>query len=155
MSEQAATHSGSTILLLGHGQSLSSPEQAMEISMALRGVSPGGFLGSSGVPTALGLEHAKRLHTQQQVIATQRQIIANQYQEIRRLQQLVNSMPQERESAADATVESEEDLELDYSAMDAQANVEMRPGVNWGAVPRTTTYSEYFDAPYELDAEER
>lgn len=156
MSEKSATRGAARIFISGSSeQGFPHLEQAMEVSTVLNSMPLGNFIASSGIPTVPGLEHDERLYTQQQIITAQQKEIVAQYREIRRLRRLVGGMSQELESAASAATESEEDLELDYSAMDAQANVEIRPGVNWKAVPRTTTYSEYFDAPYELDAEER
>jgi hypothetical protein len=127
----------------------------MEISMALRDMSPSAFLGSSGIPTALGLEHAERLHTQQQIIAAQQRIIATQYREITRLQQLVSSMSQALESALNTATEPEEELELDYSAMEAEARLRAPSGVNWKTASRPKSYSEIMDVRYDPDAEER
>jgi hypothetical protein len=85
------------------------------------------------------------LFIQQRIISVQQQIIDDQNQEILRLQELVHSLSRE----------SDEDSEPDYSSMEERARVQTPSGVNWRAVPRTTTYSELYEAQDGLDAEER
>lgn len=155
MTEKAATHGKSIILFTDPGQDYPRLGQAMETSTVLHNMAVKGLLGGSVMPTALGLEHDEMLYTQQQIIASQQQIIAVQNQEIRRLQQLVENTPQELASAANAATDSEEDLEPDYSAMEAEARLRAPSGVNWKTASRPKSYSEIMDIRYDPDAEER
>jgi len=145
MTDDTVTRGGSITEGLGRRYphtDLSTETSVVYGLMPLKG-SPG-----SGIPTIATLDLEQRLHTLRQTIEAKNQ-------RIRQLQQLVYGMSRQLESTANSASESEEDLELDYSAMESQARVALRPGVNWKAVPRTTTYSELFDTRHELDAEER
>ena len=155
MTEKAAVHGESIVFIPGSKQDFWHSAQMMEASTVLRDMSPKSFRGSSGMPSAPSLRHDERLYTQQQIINVQQQTIATLSQEIRRLQQLVNSMSQELESAANAATESDEDLELDYSDMEAQARLRAPSGVNWKTASTPKSYSEIMDVRYDPDAEER
>ncbi len=95
----------------------------------------------------------QRLYIQQQIYM-QQQIIDAQREKIHRLQQQVDSMSQQLESAASMATEQEEDSELDYSTMNARARVEIPQGVNWKAIPKTRTYSELYSSQRELGVDE-
>ncbi len=111
MTERVTTHGASAVFLgVPFGQSYPHLEQIMEASTVLGGVPPTGFIDSSGMPTATGLEYDERLHTQQQIIATQQQVIATQYQEIRRLRQLVDGVSQQLESLEKSEIEEEPEI---------------------------------------------
>lgn len=145
MADETVTRGGSITESLGRGYPYA--DLSMETSVVF-GLMPLKGLSSSGIPTIATLDLEQRLHNLRQTIE-----VKNQH--IRELQQLAYSMSRQLESTANSVSEPEEDLRLDYGTMESQARVKIRPGVNWTAVPRTTTYSELFDAPYQLDAEER
>jgi hypothetical protein len=146
MEDEMVTRGGS--ITEGLGLDYPHTDLSMETSVIFGLMPLKGFPGS-GIPTIATLDLLEqRLHTLRQTIE-----VKNQH--IRELQQQVYSMSRQLESSANSASESEEDLGLDYSTMESQARVEIPSGVNWKAVPRTTTYSELFGTQYELDVEER
>lgn len=145
MADETVTRGGSITEDLG--RDYPHADLSMETSVVFGLMPLKGFPGS-GIPTIATLDLEQRLHTLRQTIEAKNQ-------HIRELQQIVYSMSRQLETNANFALDPEEDLRLDYDTMESQARVKIRPGVNWKAVPRTTTYSELFDTPYQLDAEER
>ncbi len=156
MAEKAATHGMGVLQFTNAGQGYSIIEQMMEASTVLPGLLPAGsVLASSGVPITPGLEHVETLYKQQQTILNQQRTLAAQHREIRRLQRIIASLSQELATASSAAIRAEEDLELDYSGMEAQAHLRAPSGVDWKTASRPKLYSEVMDIRYDPDAEER
>ncbi len=137
----------------GHGASMllepgySPSESEGETSVAL-GERPRARSAPSSTSAAATLDF-------EQIADAQRQIIEAQNQEILRLRQRVHILTQRLESAANAATDSEENLELDYSAMEADARLRAPSGVNWKTASRPKSYSEIMDIRYDPEAEER
>lgn len=146
MEGEMVTRGGS--ITEGLGLDYPQTDLSMETSVVFGLMPLKGFPGS-GIPTIATLNFLEqRLHILRQTVEAKNR-------HIRELQHLVYGMSRQLETSANSASESEEDLRLDYSTMESQARVEIPSGVNWKAVPRTTTYSELFDTQYELDTEER
>jgi hypothetical protein len=145
VAEESTTHGANTVLAANVIHDLLYPEQVRDASTVLDNVSFRGSVGSSGITPVATLDLERRSSIQQRIISAQQRIIDDQNQEILRLQQLVYSLSQE----------SDEDLELDYSSMEAQARLRAPSGVNWKVASTPKSYSEIMDVRYDPDAEER